>query len=42
MLNSELSHCSDECLLTQITNSYSVENNENNATNWDDRTDPWC
>ena len=40
MKNSELTHCSDECLLDSIRNSVSITDN-GGAISWDDRSDPW-
>jgi hypothetical protein len=41
MKNSEVTHCSDECLLTYIKNSISLNDQEINAISWDERSDPW-
>ncbi|WP_297592525.1 hypothetical protein [Nitrosopumilus sp.] len=41
MKNSEVSHCSDECLLASIANSTSIKDDQNDALSWDDKTDPW-
>ena len=38
---SELTHCSDECLLSDISDSVSLSENEFNAVSWDERSDPW-
>ncbi|WP_280924442.1 hypothetical protein [Nitrosopumilus ureiphilus] len=38
---SELTHCSDECLLLGIRDSVSLSENEFNAVSWDERSDPW-
>ena len=42
MKNSDMTHCSDECLLSSLTKSTSVIDNNSNALSWDDRADPWC
>jgi len=41
MKNSNITHCSDECLLGLIKNSDSVSENEFDATWWDEKSDPW-
>ena len=41
MKNSDLTHCSDECLLESIRNSKSLEESEIDALSWDERSDPW-
>jgi hypothetical protein len=41
MKNSELTHCSDECLLTSIRDSESLSENGFSAITWDERSDPW-
>ena len=37
----ELTHCSDECLLSGIRNSVSFSENQFSAVSWDERSDPW-
>ena len=41
MKNSDVTHCSDECLLDLLRNSTSLNENSSNAISWDDRSDPW-
>ena len=41
MKNSEMTHCSDECLLAFVRNSTSLGDKEINANSWDERSDPW-
>jgi len=41
MKNSELTHCSDECLLSGIQESISLSENGFNAISWDEKSDPW-
>ncbi|MFQ5781723.1 MAG: hypothetical protein ACE5GR_01550 [Nitrosopumilus sp.] len=41
MKNSELTHCSDECLLASVRDSTSLAESGLNATSWDERSDPW-
>jgi len=41
MKNSEMTHCSDECLLSSIRNSDSLSVDGGDAITWDDRSDPW-
>ncbi|MCV0366870.1 MAG: hypothetical protein K5798_06385 [Nitrosopumilus sp.] len=38
---SELTHCSDECLLSGIKDSTSLSENGFNALSWDEKSDPW-
>jgi len=38
---SELTHCSDECLLVCIKNSVSLDENGINAISWGEKSDPW-
>jgi len=37
----ELTHCSDECLLSGIRNSISFSKNPSDAVSWDERSNPW-
>ncbi|WP_255465444.1 hypothetical protein [Nitrosopumilus sp. b3] len=39
MKHSELSHCSDECLLADIKASEPIE--DKGAESWKEDTDPW-
>ncbi len=41
MKNPDMTHCSDECLLIAIKNSYTLTENEFNAITWDEKSDPW-
>ena len=41
MKNSEITHCSDECLFFLIRNSDSLAENEISAITWDEKSDPW-
>lgn len=41
MKNFEMTHCSDECLLSSIKNSSSLTGNWIDAIVWDERSDPW-
>jgi hypothetical protein len=41
MKNSEMTHCSDECLLFAIKNSYTLTENGLSAITWDEKSDPW-
>ena len=41
MKNSDITHCSDECLLDLIKDSRSVVKNEIDATSWGEKSDPW-
>ena len=41
MKNSELSHCSDECLLSDIKNSEPVKKNTKGAELWNEKSDAW-
>jgi len=41
MKNSEITHCSDECLFVSIKDSYSLAENGISAITWDERSDPW-
>ena len=38
---SDLTHCSDECLLISIKDSISLYDNTINAISWDEKSDPW-
>lgn len=41
MKNSEMTHCSDECLLDLLKDSTSLGENKIDAVSWDERSDPW-
>jgi len=41
MKNSELTHCSDECLLISIRDTESLSENGFSAITWDEKSDPW-
>ncbi len=41
MKNSELTHCSDECLLAYVRGSKSLMKNGLNAISWEEKSDPW-
>lgn len=41
MKNTKLSHCSDECLLSDIKNSKSIDPEHQGAEHWKEGTDPW-
>ena len=41
MKNHKISHCSDECLLTEIKNSETVENENRGIESWKEKADPW-
>lgn len=41
MKNSELSHCSDECLLSDIKNSESIKKDIKGVESWDEKSDSW-
>lgn len=41
MKNSEMTHCSDECLLESVRNSKSLAKTSFSAVSWDERSDPW-
>ena len=41
MKNPDLTHCSDECLLISIKNSYSLDEYGYSAITWDEKSDPW-
>ena len=41
MKNSEMTHCSDECLLAFIKNSNTLNDNDASAISWDEKSDPW-
>jgi hypothetical protein len=41
MKNSELTHCSDECLLASVKNSDTLTENGISAITWDEKSDPW-
>ena len=41
MKNLEMTHCSDECLLSSVKDSTSLTENEVNAVSWDEKSDPW-
>ena len=38
---SDLTHCSDECLLSTIRDSTTLAENGVSAITWDERSDPW-
>ena len=40
MKNSKLTHCSDECLLSDIKSSKSLDEN-NGVKSWKEESDPW-
>ena len=41
MKNSELSHCSDECLLSNVKNSKPVKKDTKGVELWDEKSDSW-
>ncbi len=41
MKNSDITHCSDECLLDMIKDSNSVGENKIDAISWVEKSDPW-
>ena len=41
MKNSEMTHCSDECLLVSMKTSTSLNDTGINAISWDEKSDPW-
>jgi len=41
MKNSEVTHCSDECLFVLIKNSDSLAKNGISAITWGEKSDPW-
>ena len=41
MKNSDMTHCSDECLLFTIKNSDTLTENGLRARTWDEKSDPW-
>ncbi|MDH5432021.1 MAG: hypothetical protein OEW78_09110 [Nitrosopumilus sp.] len=41
MKNTQATHCSDECMLSEVKNSKSVIEFPKNAESWDDESDPW-
>lgn len=41
MKDPQLSHCSDECLLSDIKSSKSAGEDSKGAELWDEETDPW-
>ncbi len=41
MKNSEMTHCSDECLLAFVKNSNILTENGISTITWDERSDPW-
>ena len=41
MKNSQLTHCSDECLFSSIRDSDSLSNIEVDVRLWDEKSDPW-
>jgi hypothetical protein len=41
MKNSEVTHCSDECLLITIRNSETLDETGFSAITWDEKSDPW-
>ena len=38
---SELTHCSDECLMADIKKSESLRKNGKDASKFNEKTDPW-
>ena len=38
---SDLTHCSDECLLSTIRDSTTLAENGVSAITWEERSDPW-
>jgi len=41
MKNSNITHCSDECLLDSIKGSSSVDRKGTDALSWNEKSDPW-
>lgn len=41
MKDPTMTHCSDACLLTLITNSQTLDDFGRGALYWDDKSDPW-
>lgn len=41
MKHTELTHCSDECLLTYVKKSESKRKDNDGAEHWDEESDPW-
>ena len=41
MKNPEMTHCSDECLLSSVKDSTSLDDTGINAVSWDEKSDPW-
>jgi hypothetical protein len=41
MKNSDMTHCSDECLLASVKSSDTLTANGISAINWDEKSDPW-
>ena len=41
MKNSEMTHCSDECLLSSVKNSDTLTESGISAITWDEKSDPW-
>ena len=41
MKNSDVTHCSDECLFALIKNSKSLNETGIDAICWNDSSDPW-
>ena len=41
MKNSEVTHCSDECLLFAIKDSVTLDKTGFSAITWDEKSDPW-
>lgn len=41
MKNPKLTHCSDECLMTSIKNSKTLNPEGQGAQGWNDESDPW-
>ena len=41
MKNSDLTHCSDECLFEDIKDSKSLKEDTNGAEFWKEKTNPW-
>ncbi len=37
----KISHCSDECLLSDIKNSESLGKDSKGAESWNEKTNPW-
>ena len=41
MKNSDMTHCSDECLLAFVKNSDTLTETGVSAITWDEKSDPW-